>query len=131
MKYNKPEDVLEALENGTVKEISLKQYISKIRKKGQLEKVSLIEEGITLWKNKELEAMCTFYNKPIDQLSLSEILDLYDKDKRLLTTNHCVRFTILMTMDSFTSIKDYKGLVIHPRDLYLEDEITYQEGFPT
>lgn len=129
MKYSKPEDVLEALEIGSVKEVSLKQYISKLKKQEQFDKVSIIEEGITLWKNKELEAMCTFYNKPIDKLSLSEILDLYDKDKRLLTTNHCVRFTILMTLDSFISIKDYKGLVLHPRDLYLEDELPYPEEY--
>lgn len=122
MKYNKPEDVVVALEQCKVKVTSLKQYISKLTNKGEFVKASVLEEGITLWENKEKEAMCTYYNKPIDDLTLVEILDMYDKDKRLLTTNHCVRFTILMTEDSFISIKDYKGIVIHPRDMYLEEE---------
>ena len=122
MKYNEPEDVLIALEQGKVKVSSLKQYISKLKTKGDSNKRFILEDGISLFEGKEKEAMCTYYSKPIDGLTLVEILDMYDKDRRLLTTNHCVRFTILMTEDSFISIKDYKGIVIHPRDMYLEEE---------
>ena len=75
-----------------------------------------------MWEDSKETAMCTYHNKPIDELTLREILNMYDKDKRLLTTNHCIRFTILMIEDSYISIKDYKGVVIHPRDLYLEEE---------
>lgn len=121
-KYNKPEMVLEALSNGKVKESTLKQYITRYKKEGDLEKVCIIEGGLSLWEDSKEVAMCTYHDKPIDELTLIEILNMYDKDKRLLTTNHCIRFTILMIEDSYISIKDYKGVVIHPRDLYLEEE---------
>lgn len=121
-KYNKPEMVLESLSNGKVKESTLKQYITRYKKEGNLEKVCIIEEGLSMWEDSKEVAMCTYHDKPIDELTLREILNMYDKDKRLLTTNHCIRFTILMIEDSYISIKDYKGVVIHPRDLYLEEE---------
>lgn len=121
-KYNKPEMVLESLSNGKVKESTLKQYITRYKKEGDLEKVCIIEEGLSMWEDSKEVAMCTYHDKPIDELTLREILNMYDKDKRLLTTNHCIRFTILMIEDSYISIKDYKGVVIHPRDLYLEEE---------
>ena len=91
-------------------------------REGDLEKVCIIEEGLSMWEDSKEVAMCTYHDKPIDELTLREILNMYDKDKRLLTTNHCIRFTILMIEDSYISIKDYKGVVIHPRDLYLEEE---------
>ena len=121
-KYNKPEKVLEALSEGKIKESTLKQYITRFKKEGDFSKVGTIEEGLSLWEDSKETAMCTYHNKPIDELTLIEILNMYDKDKRLLTTNHCIRFTILMIEDSYISIKDYKGVVIHPRDLYLEEE---------
>lgn len=121
-KYNKPEKVLEALSEGKIKESTLKQYITRYKKEGDLTKVGVIEEGLSLWEDSKEIAMCTYHNKPIDELTLREVLNMYDKDKRLLTTNHCIRFTILMIEDSYISIKDYKGVVIHPRDLYLEEE---------
>ncbi len=121
-KYNKPEKVLEALSEGKIKESTLKQYITRFKKEGDFAKVGVIEKGLSLWEDSKETAMCTYHNKPIDELTLREILNMYDKDKRLLTTNHCIRFTILMIEDSYISIKDYKGVVIHPRDLYLEEE---------
>ncbi len=121
-KYNKPEKVLEALSEGKIKESTLKQYITRFKKEGDFSKVGVIEEGLSLWEDIKETSMCTYHNKPIDELTLREILNMYDKDKRLLTTNHCIRFTILMIEDSYISIKDYKGVVIHPRDLYLEEE---------
>lgn len=121
-KYNKPEKVLEALSEGKIKESTLKQYITRFKKEGDFSKAGVIEEGLSLWEDSKETAMCTYHNKPIDELTLREILNMYDKDKRLLTTNHCIRFTILMIEDSYISIKDYKGVVIHPRDLYLEEE---------
>lgn len=121
-KYNKPEKVLEALSEGKIKESTLKQYITRFKKEGDFTKAGVIEEGLSLWEDSKETAMCTYHNKPIDELTLREILNMYDKDKRLLTTNHCIRFTILMIEDSYISIKDYKGVVIHPRDLYLEEE---------
>lgn len=124
MKYNKPEDVCNALGEGSVKESSLRQYVSRLKREDKPEKISIIEDGITLWKSREKESVCTWYKKPIDDLSLSEILELYDKDLRLITTNHCIRFTILMTLDSYVSIKDYKGMILHPRDIYLEGNYT-------
>lgn len=120
MKYNKPEDVVLALEAGKVKELSLKQYISKLRGYNEMDKVSILEAGLAMWKGNNELALCTYYNKPIDQLTIVEILSMYDKDKRLLTINHCKRFTILMTLDSFISISKYTGVIIHPRDIYLE-----------
>mgnify|MGYP005993430627 CR=1 FL=1 len=123
MKYNKPEDVVVALEDGKVKVSSLKQYISRLNKtESNRCKVEILEGGLSLWEDNQLQAKCTYYDKPIDSLTLNEILNMYDKDHRLLTTNHCVRFTILMTIDSFISIKDYNGMLIHPRDLYMEEE---------
>ena len=121
-KYNKPEKVLEALSNGSVKESTLKQYITRYKKQGDITKVDIIKEGLFMWEDSKEVPMCTYYDKPLDELTLREILDMYDKDKRLLTTNHCIRFTILMIEDSYISLKDYKGVVIHPRDLYLEEE---------
>jgi len=123
MKYNKPEDVVVALKEGKVKVSSLKQYISRLRKsKSGAGRVTILEDGLSLWEDSKETAMCTYHNKPINSLTLNEILSMYDKDHRLLTTNHCVRFTILMTTDSFISINDYEGMILHPRDLYLEEE---------
>lgn len=123
MKYNKPVDVVVALEEGSVKVSSLKQYISRLNKsESNKGKVEILERGLSLWEENQLQAKCTYYDKPIDSLTLNEILNMYDKDHRLLTTNHCTRFTILMTTDSFISIKDYHGMILHPRDLYLEEE---------
>lgn len=121
MKYSKPEDVVIALKEGKVKVSSIKQYSARLKSKGDHEKAEILDKGLLEWENKGLDVMCTYYNKPVDDLSLAEILAMYDKDSRLLTTSHCLRFTILMMEDTPVSIRDYKGMLIHPRDIYLEE----------
>lgn len=121
MKYSKPEDVVTALIEGRVKEGSIKQSVYRLKTKEEFEKASILEKGLSMWKERDTAAKCTYYDKLVDELSLPEILELYDKDSRLLTTSHCLRFTILMMEDSDMKIKDYKGMVIHPRDIFLEE----------
>ena len=115
MKYRNKQEVYEALCLGTLKRTSA--ISSKRRYKQNNNKISyeIFNEGIKLFDlSKDLD-ICSYYNKPIDFLTLREVVNLYREDKMMFTKKHSIRFTILMIGESDDiKVKDYKGVIMNP-----------------
>ncbi|CAM0109715.1 hypothetical protein VPH166E361_0114 [Vibrio phage 166E36-1] len=119
MAYESSKDILEALLSGKLKRSSAMSTKRRLKAKGDHCKETIYEDAIVMFDDKDRGiTVCSYYNKPVDDLTAYELISLYDKDHRLFTKSHCKRFSIVMLEDdSNIKVSEYNGIVIHPRDI--------------
>ena len=117
MKYKTAESVCEALLYGRVTRESM--MVMKRRHYGKMNDsyALLLERGIEMFDNgKNEHIMCSYYNKPINNLTLIELVELEENKKEMFTNDHAKKYSLYM-FGGCTNIEDYTGLIITPREI--------------
>jgi len=116
MKYTDKYSVLEALNNKELKRSSAQAMKRRYNNQGKTKSYEMFKDAINDFDNNKV--ICSYYNKPIDNLTLYELSKLYDINTMLFSYYHCARFSILMVgEDEYESCKDYTGVMIHPIEI--------------
>lgn len=121
MKYSTPECVYLALQNGKLKRKSAQVAMSRAKSKGDKDLFESYKQGLDKFDNEGI--YCSYYDKPINNLTAYELVKLFDHDKRLFTLHHLIRFNIVMLEDDDSiKVEDYKEreLLITPYDIEYE-----------
>lgn len=123
-KYKTSEQVCDAIVQGKVKRSSIMVMKRKAKSEGNFEYENILKEGVDKSDRfKEEKYHCSYYNKPIDELTLYELVELNDNKPELFTRVHTLRYSILMLGES-ESVRTYNRMIITPEGIkrYLEGE---------
>ena len=116
-KYKTSEEVFNAIKSGNLKRNSGMVMKRQAKKQGNLDRVKILEGGIQLYDTSlKSDSVCSFYNKPINNLNLYELVDLEETKPELFSYKHKVRYSILM-LGGDCNVEDYKGVVITPSEV--------------
>lgn len=116
MKYKTEQDVLDALLTSKLKRASALAMKRRFKQTGDTTAYEMFSKAVSLYDNKDNDLLCSYYNKPIDKLTLFELVDLYKKDPLFFTYYHCVKYSIEI-MGYKDKVSNYKGMLIHPEDV--------------
>ena len=115
-KYSSPEEVAQAITVGLVKRKSMLVMKRQYKKKGDDVYSRLLECGIALYDN-TLKNLCSFYKKPVDQLSVHELVQLETNNKEYFTHDHTKKYSMLMLGVKGITIEEYEGMILTPEEV--------------
>ena len=99
MKYTTKQDLYLALVNGLVKRSSISSTCRRLKKEGRDEDEMLYRQALLdydIYVKDKGHYICSVNDKLISVMTLTELVDLYDKDSRLFTSEHAKRYGELM-----------------------------------
>jgi hypothetical protein len=123
MKYNTPEEVYIAIKEGTLKRKSALVNKSRAKSKGDSNTFNIYKEGLDMFDNTDKVKYCSYYNKPINNLTAYELIKLYDKDSRLFSKYHLIRYNIVMLEeDESLKVEEYdeNKVMLMIEDIYYQ-----------
>lgn len=108
------EDVRDCLLNGSIKRESACSTKRRHKMNGNTAQAYAYEMGIILYDEAMKEThFCSVYDRPIDDLTLLEVVNLWDDNRRMFTKWHMVRYSVIM-MGELSIVNNYKGRMFDP-----------------
>lgn len=121
MKYNTEDEVYKALITGEIKRTSALSMKRRFKHNNDITNEHMFTKAIERFDNNNNELFCSYYNKPIDDLTLFELVDLYKKEPLMFSYNHCIKYSIEI-LGYKSKVINYKGMIIHPEESIYKEE---------